>query len=183
MPLKYKGIVVVKPEATKWCNRCKIYHPISAFPEHSHHKDGYDSRCKVSKAQDEKDHRRIEKTAPPKPADGRCEITRELIKDGKWVMDVDHALKPAEFRGWGSDGGNTSIAKLGDNGFGLLTALEYFLNRNVVHDPFVMQAAMKRISKDFDDRLVQGNDTFDPKDKTLRRNKSEQEGVRALPRK
>lgn len=109
---------------TKFCiGGCKRTLPLTIqyFGKHSHHKDGFDSRCRDCVKRQAADRKRIKKYAPPKP--DACECSGEVTKN--LVCDHDHTT--GSMRGWIKDSCNKAIGQLGDDLPSITNTLLYMI--------------------------------------------------------
>ncbi len=118
LPLELVGDPV-----TKICAYCKEEKDLLEFPEHSHHKDNYDSRCKVCIKKRSDFVRQVKKYAPPKP--DMCEVVGCSRKANACDHDPDISNPMNAFRGWICNEHNRSIGQLGDRVEHIESVLEY----------------------------------------------------------
>lgn len=111
----------------KKCNYCKEEKPISEFPKHRHHFDGYDFRCRPCIRIRSRLVAKLKKNAPPKP--DVCDCCKKPAYNGnerKMINFVcDHDPVTGNFRGWLCNHCNLAIGHFGDNIEGVQKAIEY----------------------------------------------------------
>lgn len=105
----------------KTCIYCKENKPLNEFGGHSHHKDGYDSRCNACKRKQNNLRKDLKKRHPKKS--DICDCCKTY--NSKLVLDHDHQTK--KFRGWICEPCNLGIGKLGDSISSLLKAIIYLI--------------------------------------------------------
>lgn len=118
LPLELVGDPV-----TKVCAYCKEEKTITDFPEHSQHKDKYDSRCKICIKKRTDFVHQVKKHAPLKPE--MCEIEGCARKANACDHDPDVKDPTVAFRGWICNEHNRSIGQLGDRIENVKSVLEY----------------------------------------------------------
>lgn len=122
-----------KDEPTKLCiGGCNRVLPLNIqyFGKHSHHKDGFDSRCRDCVKRQALDRKRLKRESPTQP--DACEVTGEVTAN--LVLDHDH--KNNTHRGYIKDSCNKAIGQLGDTLDAVTLAWLYLARDSIRHKRF-----------------------------------------------
>jgi hypothetical protein len=109
---------------TKICRICNQEKSLDEF--HLDRGSPY-SKCKECFSDYQKTLRKIKKTAPAKPADGKCECCGRTVN--KWVCD--HHPNTEIFRGWVCGDCNVSSGLMGDTYHGAIKLTNYLYKRRL----------------------------------------------------
>lgn len=108
-------------EPKQICTSCNKSKYVTEFPFHKHSKNGYDSRCKECKKEQDRDRKFLKKISPSAPNPPICQCCNKLVD----TLHFDHDHKFKTFRGWICEPCNLGIGKLGDAYKTLLSATIY----------------------------------------------------------
>jgi len=131
----------------KQCRYCKEFKLLQEFPNHSHSRDGKDTRCRSCRRIRNKFVDEVRKHAPPMPS--KCEI--ESCTRKAYVCDHDPNITDSQlaFRGWLCDECNSAIGLLGDDINGISETINY-LNRAKER----VRSIQRANTVDFDDKKI-----------------------------